>query len=49
MAMARILVTDDDEFTRDMLEGALANRYTVTTAAHGREALALSQIGRAHV
>jgi len=43
MAKAHILVTDDDEFTRDMLEGALASRYTVTTAAHGREALSLSR------
>lgn len=46
MTMAHILVADDDEFTRDMLEGALASRYRVTTAPDGREALVHARQGQ---
>jgi CheY-like chemotaxis protein len=39
MHQAHILVTDDDEITRDMLEAALSDRYRVSTAADGQAAL----------
>jgi CheY-like chemotaxis protein len=39
MALAHILVTDDDEITRDMLEAGLSSRYTVSTAPDGQTAL----------
>ncbi|MEY4765030.1 MAG: hypothetical protein RI907_1703 [Pseudomonadota bacterium] len=41
MQQPHILVTDDDGFTRDMLEAALSSRYQVTTAPDGQAALAL--------
>jgi CheY-like chemotaxis protein len=46
MPQAHILVADDDETTREMLEAALSGRYTVTTAADGRSALEHAAKGR---
>jgi len=39
MAPARVLITDDDEMTLEMLEAALQDRYQVTLAHSGQEAI----------
>ena len=39
---AHILVADDDEITRDMLEATLSGRYQVTTAPDGQSAIDLA-------
>lgn len=43
MTKARILITDDDDMTLEMLEAALQDGYEVTTAHDGEQALALSE------
>lgn len=45
MPTRRILVIDDDEATRDAIRAALAERYEVTTAEGGREALPIIDSG----
>lgn len=39
MTQARVLLTDDDDMTLEMLEAALQDRYQVTQAHSGREAI----------
>lgn len=39
MTQARVLITDDDEMTLEMLEAALQDRYQVTLAHSGQEAI----------
>jgi CheY-like chemotaxis protein len=39
MTQARVLITDDDDMTLEMLEAALQGRYQITTAHSGQEAL----------
>ena len=39
MAPAHVLITDDDEMTLEMLEAALQDRYQVTLAHSGQEAI----------
>lgn len=39
MTQARVLLTDDDDMTLEMLEAALQDRYQVTLAHSGREAI----------
>jgi CheY-like chemotaxis protein len=43
MGQARVLITDDDDMTLEMLDAALQDRYKVTTAHSGNEALALAE------
>ena len=43
---ARIMVVDDDSIIRDVLENALSDHYSVTTAADGTDALMLAQTVR---
>ena len=45
--MAKILITDDDRNTREMMEQALSPFYEVVSAASGAEALALLRSSRA--
>ena len=42
MGQARVLITDDDDMTLEMLDAALQDRYQITTAHSGNEALALA-------
>ena len=42
MGQARVLITDDDEMTLEMLQAALQHRCHVTTANSGRQAIALA-------
>ncbi|MBI2733573.1 MAG: response regulator [Aquabacterium sp.] len=39
MTQARVLLTDDDDMTLEMLEAALQDRYQITLAHSGREAI----------
>ncbi|MGC4059805.1 MAG: response regulator [Aquabacterium sp.] len=43
MGQARVLITDDDETTLEMLDAALQDRYRITTARSGLEALHLAR------
>lgn len=43
MTQARVLIADDDDTTLEMLEAALQDRYQVTLARSGREAVSLTQ------
>jgi DNA-binding response OmpR family regulator len=43
MGQPRVLITDDDDTTLEMLEAALQDRYRVMTARSGREALHLAR------
>jgi CheY-like chemotaxis protein len=42
MGQPRVLITDDDELTLDMLAATLAPHYEVTTATSGRQAVSLA-------
>lgn len=42
MVSARVLITDDDDMTLEMLQASLAGRYQVSLARSGKEALALA-------
>jgi CheY-like chemotaxis protein len=42
MGQARVLITDDDDMTLEMLDAALQDRYKITTAHSGNEALGLA-------
>lgn len=43
MEQARVLITDDDDMTLEMLGAALQGHYRITTARHGREAIELAR------
>jgi len=42
MEQARVLITDDDDMALEMLDAALQDRYQITTARSGNEALSLA-------
>lgn len=44
-SLSKILVVDDDELTREMLQMALSGSYDMSTACNGREALDMLEAG----